>query len=75
MQIMVMLEDFHEKVPEGAELEEFLAHPKHHLARLIRDLFADEAAATTMEVSLGTLITYYFPLARKGALQPCSTLL
>ena len=50
VQILVMLEDFHEAAPEGAELEEFLAQPKHHLARLIRDLFADEAAATTMEV-------------------------
>ena len=50
MQIMVMLEDFHDPAPVGAELEEFLAHPKHHLARLIRDLFADEAAPTTMEV-------------------------
>ena len=50
MQILVMLEDFHDPCPEGAELEAFLAHPKHHLARLIRDLFADEAAATTMEV-------------------------
>ena len=49
-QIMVMLEDFHDPAPEGAELEEFLAHPKHHLARLIRDLFDDEAAPTTMEV-------------------------
>ena len=48
-QILVMLEDFHEPAPEGAELEAFLAQPKHHLARLIRDLFADEAAATTME--------------------------
>ncbi len=47
---MVMLEDFHDPAPEGAELEEFLAHPKHHLARLIRDLFDDEAAPTTMEV-------------------------
>ena len=51
MQIMVMLEDFHDPAPVGAELEEFLAHPKHHLARLIRDLFADEAAPTTMEVN------------------------
>ena len=50
VQILVMLEDFHEAAPEGTELEEFLAQPKHHLARLIRDLFADEAAATTMEV-------------------------
>ena len=50
MQILVMLEDFHDPCPEGAELEAILAHPKHHLARLIRDLFADEAAATTMEV-------------------------
>ena len=49
---MVMLEDFHDPAPEGAELEEFLAHPKHHLARLIRDLFDDEAAPTTMEVHL-----------------------
>ena len=52
MQILVMLKDFHEPAPKGAELEEFLAQPKHHLARLIRDLFADEAAATTMEVGL-----------------------
>ena len=47
-----MLEDFHEPAPEGPELEEFLAQPKHHLARLLRDLFADEAAATTMEVGV-----------------------
>ena len=52
VQIMVMLEDFHDPAPEGAELEEFLTHPKHHLARLIRDLFDDEAAPTTMEVCL-----------------------
>lgn len=52
VQIMVMLEDFHDPEPEGAELKEFLAHPKHHLARLIRDLFDDEAAPTTMEVYL-----------------------
>ncbi len=46
-----MLEDFKEPAPEGAELEAFLSGPKHHLARLIRDLFAEEASATTMEVS------------------------
>ena len=55
VQILVMLKDFHEPAPEGAELEEFLAHPKHHLARLIRDLFADDAAATTMEVGLSSV--------------------
>ena len=36
--------------PEGAELEAFLSAPKHHLARLIRDLFSEEAAGTTMQV-------------------------
>ena len=55
VQILVMLKDFHEPAPEGAELEEFLAHPKHHLARLIKDLLADEAAATTMEVGLSSV--------------------
>ncbi len=37
--------------PEGAELEAFLSAPRHHLARLIRDLFSEEeAAATTLQV-------------------------
>jgi hypothetical protein len=45
-----MLEDFKEPAPEGAELEAFLSAPKHHLARLIRDLFSEEASATSMEV-------------------------
>ncbi|CAK0786732.1 hypothetical protein CVIRNUC_009946 [Coccomyxa viridis] len=56
--ILVMLEDFHEAAPEGAELEEFLAQPKHHLARLIRDLFADEAAATTMENPIQAIVQH-----------------
>ncbi len=50
-----MLEDFKEPAPEGAELDAFLSAPKHHLARLIRDLFAEEASATTMEVGMPTL--------------------
>lgn len=50
-----MLEDFKEPAPEGAELDVFLSAPKHHLARLIRDLFAEEASATTMEVGMATL--------------------
>ncbi len=57
-----MLEDFKEPAPEGAELEAFLAAPKHHLARLIRDLFAEEASATTMEVGMapGQILFYCF---------------
>ena len=60
-----MLEDFKEPAPEGAELEAFLSAPKHHLARLIRDLFSEEASATTMEVSTqsGSLCA---PIALKG---------
>lgn len=54
-----MLEDFKEPAPEGAELEAFLAAPKHHLARLIRDLFSEEASATSMEVGM----TPWHPLA------------
>jgi hypothetical protein len=49
--VLRLLEDFTEPAPEGDELEAFLAAPKHHLARLIRDLFSDEAAGTTMEVA------------------------
>ena len=56
-----MLEDFKEPAPEGAELEAFLSAPKHHLARLIRDLFSEEASATTMEVSLHSLHIHSSP--------------
>jgi hypothetical protein len=51
-QVLVMLEDFKEPAPVGAELEAFLSAPKHHLARLIRDLFSEEASATSMEVNV-----------------------
>ncbi len=51
VQVLDMMREYEgDAAPEGAELEAFLSAPKHSLARLIRDLFADEAAATTMEV-------------------------
>lgn len=58
-QVLVLLEDFNEPAPEGAELEAFLASPKHHLARLVRDLFSEEAAATTLEVTDNILTDHY----------------
>ncbi|EIE23140.1 hypothetical protein COCSUDRAFT_47508 [Coccomyxa subellipsoidea C-169] len=56
--VLVMLEDFKEPAPEGAELEAFLSGPKHHLARLIRDLFAEEASATTMENPIQAIVQH-----------------
>ena len=49
--VLAMMREYEgDAAPEGAQLEAFLSAPKHHLARLIRDLFSGDAAATTMQV-------------------------
>ncbi|EIE22203.1 ketoacyl-synt-domain-containing protein [Coccomyxa subellipsoidea C-169] len=56
--VLALLEDFKEPAPDGAQLEAFLSAPSHHLARLIRDLFSEEASAATMQSPIQAIMQH-----------------
>ena len=49
MQIRRLCLSLTEESPEGAELEAFLAHPNHVLARVSRDISADDVRVNNLE--------------------------
>ena len=79
MQIRRLCESLTDPAPEGAELEAFLAHPNHVLARLSRDISGKDVIVGSfekpMQVCMASVPSATAFIAAQSAVLQCLTTL